>query len=52
MVTAPDRERSIFLKKKDIDYLMGKVKEKGLTIVPTEVYLKGSLVKVSAALVR
>lgn len=48
----PVREREIFLKRKDIDRLAGKVKEKGVTLIATEVYLKGTLVKVKVALAR
>lgn len=48
----PVREREIFLKRKDIDRLMGKVKEKGVTLIATEVYLKGTLVKIKVALAR
>ena len=32
--------------------LMGKIKEKGLTLVPLKVYFKGSLVKVEIGLAR
>ncbi len=52
LATDPTRERAIFLKRKDIDYLAGKIKEKGLTIIPTEVYLKGSLIKLTVSLAR
>lgn len=48
----PSADREIFLKKKDIDYLTGKMKEKGFSIVPTEVYSKGNLIKISVALAR
>lgn len=46
------RERRLLLKRKEINYLIGKLKEKGLTIVPLRVYLKNRLVKVEIALVR
>lgn len=48
----PTRDRDVFLKRKDITRLMGKIKEKGVTLIATEVYLKGSLVKVKIALAR
>ncbi len=48
----PTREREIFLKRKDIDRLMGKVKEKGVTLIAIEVYFKGSLLKLKVALVK
>lgn len=42
----PERNRTLLLKKKEIDYLRGKAQEKGLTIIPLSVYSKGNLVKV------
>lgn len=49
---SPTRTREILLHKKDIEYLVGKQKEKGNTIVPLEIYLKGSLVKIRIALAK
>ena len=49
---SPARDRELLLKKKDVFRLALKVKEKGLTLVPTEVYFKGTLIKVKVALVR
>ncbi len=45
---APDvrKTRKLLLNRKEIDRLKEKVSEKGLTIVPLRVYLKGNLVKV------
>ena len=40
------------LHKKEIEKLSSKMKEKGFTIVPVEVYFKGSLVKVEIALAK
>ncbi len=40
------RTRKLLLKKSEIAKLSQKVSEKGLTIVPLKVYLKGNLVKV------
>ena len=37
---------------KEIDYLRGKEKEKGLTILPISVYTKGSLIKLEIAIVK
>lgn len=37
--------RKIFLKRKNIDYLMGKSKEAGYSLIPLELYFKGSLIK-------
>jgi len=48
----PDQTRKILLRKKEIDYLRGKSREKGLTIMPISAYTKGSLVKLEIGLVR
>ncbi len=49
---APDRDRKLLLHRKEIDSLAGKVREKGLTIVPTRLYFKDGRVKVELALAR
>lgn len=49
---SPTRSRKLIIKKKEIDYLRGKEKEKGLTILPISVYTKGSLVKIKIGLVK
>lgn len=48
----PIRKRKLLLHKNEILKLLGKIKEKGFTIVPVEVYFKGSKVKVSVALAK
>ncbi|MBP9802401.1 SsrA-binding protein SmpB [Patescibacteria group bacterium] len=48
----PERERELLLKKKEIDYLLGKTKEKALTIIPISVYTTRRLVKVKIALAK
>ena len=48
----PIRPRELFLHKKDISYLLSKQKEKGNSIVPLEIYLKGNLIKLKIALVK
>ena len=48
----PLRTRRLLLHKSEILRLFGKVKQKGLTLVPLDVYLKGSLVKMTVALAR
>jgi SsrA-binding protein len=48
----PTRKRKLLLHKKEILKLMGKVKEKGLTIVPLRVYFKNGKAKVEIALVK
>lgn len=45
-----ERERKIFLHKKDIIYLMSKNKESGHAIIPVELYFVGSLIKIRIAL--
>ncbi len=49
---APGRERRLLLKKREILAWTKKVREKGTTVVPLEIYFKGHLVKVRMALVR
>lgn len=48
----PLRPKRLLMHKKEIMRLLGKIKEKGYTIVPVQVYFKGSLVKVEIALAR
>lgn len=48
----PDRDRKLLLHRREIDKLAGQVQTKGLTIVPTRVYWKGSHVKVEIALAK
>ena len=48
----PLRVRKLLMHKKEILKLDSKLNEKGLTIVPLKVYLKGSLVKVEIGLAR
>jgi SsrA-binding protein len=40
-----ERSRKLLLKKSEIKYLIGKVKEKGLTLVPLKVYTKRGKIK-------
>jgi SsrA-binding protein len=49
---APDRERKLLLHRREIDSLYGKVREKGLTLVPTRMYFRDGRVKVELALAR
>lgn len=48
----PERPRKLLLKKKEINYLIGKLKQKGLTLIPLSIYLKKRLIKVEIALAR
>ena len=48
----PLRVKKLLTHRYEINKLMGKIKEKGLTLVPLKVYFKGSLVKVEIGLAR
>jgi len=48
----PTRHRKLLLHRKQIDNLTGKVMEKGLTLVPLRLYIKGSIAKVEIALAK
>ena len=48
----PLRVRKLLLHKSEIRKLLGKTKEKGMTLVPLKVYFKDSLVKVEIGLAR
>jgi SsrA-binding protein len=48
----PTRSRKILLKSKEINYLMGKSKEQGLTLVPLRIYTKNRFLKLEFALAR
>jgi SsrA-binding protein len=48
----PDRDRKLLLHRSEIDSLYGKVRERGLTLVPTRMYFKNGKVKVELALAR
>jgi len=48
----PLRPKKLLMHKNEIRKLEQKIKEKGYTIVPVEVYFKGSLVKVQIALAK
>lgn len=48
----PTRARKLLLHKREIQRLMGKVKEKGLTVVPLRVYFKGKHIKMEIALAK
>ena len=48
----PNRPRRLLLHRKQIDNLAGQLAEKGLTLVPTKLYLKDSRAKVAIALAK
>lgn len=41
----PERSRKLLLNKKEINYLIGKAKERGLTLIPLKVYTKNAKIK-------
>ncbi|HEX7293882.1 MAG TPA: SsrA-binding protein SmpB [Solirubrobacterales bacterium] len=48
----PERPRKLLLHRGEIERLVGKTAEKGLTLIPTRVYFKGPRAKVELALAR
>jgi SsrA-binding protein len=48
----PERPRKLLMRRREIERLIGKTAEKGLTLVPTRVYFKGPHAKVEVALAR
>jgi SsrA-binding protein len=48
----PERPRKLLLHKREIERLIGKTREKGLTLVPTRLYFSGGRAKVEIALAR
>jgi SsrA-binding protein len=48
----PTRSRKLLLHKREIDRLMAKVKERGLTLIPLRLYFKHGRVKVELGLAR
>ena len=48
----PERDRKLLLHRREIRKLIGKVKERGLTLIPLKLYFKGGKAKVEIALAR
>src|SRR5918997_2629801 len=48
----PERPRKLLMHRREIERLIGKTREKGLTLVPTRMYFKGPHAKVEIALAR
>ena len=48
----PTRARKLLLHRRQIDNLISKVQEKGLTLVPLKLYIKGGIAKVEVALAK
>jgi len=49
---SPVRSRKLLLHRREIDKLLGKTREKGLSLIPTKIYLKGGRIKCELALAR
>jgi SsrA-binding protein len=48
----PDRDRKLLLHRREIDRIAARIRERGLTLVPTRIYFSGSRAKVEIALAR
>jgi SsrA-binding protein len=48
----PRRDRKLLLQRREINRLIGKLQEKGLTLVPLKIYLKDSWAKVELGVAR
>lgn len=48
----PDRTRKLLLHREEINKLIGKIKEKGYTLIPTKIYFKNGKAKVEIALAK
>ncbi len=48
----PERSRKILLKKSEIKYLLGKARQKGLTLMPLKVYTIRGKIKLEFAIVK
>ena len=48
----PERDRKLLLHRAEIDRITGRIKERGLTLVPTRIYFKDGRAKVEVALAR
>ena len=48
----PERPRKVLMHRREIERLIGKTREKGLTLVPTRLYLRNGRVKVEIALAK
>lgn len=48
----PTQTRKLLMHKKEINYLIGKLNEKGITILPLKVYVKRGLIKIEVGIAR
>jgi SsrA-binding protein len=49
---APERSRKLLLRKSEIKYLIGKSRQKGLTLMPLKLYTKNGKIKLEFALAK
>ena len=52
MLPEPDRTKKLLMRKDEIRRLIGKVEQRGFTLVPLNLHFKGGLVKVDIALAK
>ncbi|QQG46070.1 MAG: SsrA-binding protein SmpB [Candidatus Niyogibacteria bacterium] len=48
----PQRTRKLLLKKSEINYLAGKSEQKGLAVIPIQIYAKGQVLKMEIGIAR
>jgi len=48
----PERQRKLLLNKKEINYLLGKSKEKGFSLIPLKIYAKDGKIKLEFGLAK
>jgi SsrA-binding protein len=48
----PERPRKLLMHKREIERIVGRIREKGLTLVPTRIYFRDGKAKVEIALAR
>lgn len=48
----PNRSRKLLLKKSEINYLTGKTRQKGLTLIPLKIYTKNGKIKIEFAIAK
>ncbi len=48
----PERPRKLLMHKREIERIVGRIREKGLTLVPTRIYFRDGRAKVEIALAR
>lgn len=48
----PERSRKLLLRRSEIQYLIGKAKERGLTLIPLRVYTKNGKIKLEFAIAK